>query len=97
MAIELTRGYLRIRIVSPSLFIKNSFRTHDVGHRGGVKRITGKSKDTGQWLTQSFIFEKKAIKENRESTMRTLTNIKSGLSIHDKREVDRFVKKIMRG
>ena len=50
--------YLRIRVRSPSAFVKGSFRTQDIGRRGHSKRIAGRLKTTGRWATQNFLIQK---------------------------------------
>ena len=47
--------YWRIQILPPELFKRGSFRTHDIGRKGGHKRIAGILKSTGRWATQSFL------------------------------------------
>lgn len=50
--------YVRYRIRLPSLFKKDSLRTHDIGRKGHSKRIAGKHKKTGKWLTQAILITK---------------------------------------
>lgn len=94
MPIELRGKYLRIRQLDPKLFIKGSFRTHDIGRRkGGTKRIAGRLKKTGKWATQSYIFEVDALKEGRLSTWNTLFKVKDKLSSRRWKELDDLQKK----
>jgi hypothetical protein len=53
--VHLTKRYARYRIMSPSLFEKSSFKTHDIGRKGHSKRITGILKSDGKWATQSVL------------------------------------------
>lgn len=50
-----TRRFDRLRVREPSVFIKGSFRTHDIGRKGFSKRIAGRLKSTGRWATQSIL------------------------------------------
>jgi predicted acetyltransferase len=52
--IEQVGSQYRIRILSPELFVKSSFRTKDVGIRGGLQLILGKLKKTGKWTVQAL-------------------------------------------
>ena len=56
---HLTKRYARYRIKSPRLFIKSSFRTHDIGRAGHSKRIAGKLKRGRKWATQSVLISRK--------------------------------------
>lgn len=52
---EITENYEQIRIIDPSEFQPDSFRTHDIGKKGYSKRIAGRLKSTGKWATQSML------------------------------------------
>lgn len=62
MPVELTDRFLRVRVRSPSSFKENSFRTHDIGRDGHTKRIAGISKKEGKWKTQSWLIDRKDLK-----------------------------------
>lgn len=50
----MTERYERRRIRSPNQFIHGSFRTKDIGHKGGTKLVVGRLR-TGKWATQSLL------------------------------------------
>ena len=52
--IEIKGQQLRIRVENPKSFIKSSFRTHDVGKRGRLQRVSGRLKSSGKWSAQSW-------------------------------------------
>jgi len=54
MVIELKGQQIRIRVKNPRLFKPDSFRTHDVGTKGKLQRITGKMKIGNGWQTQAW-------------------------------------------
>ena len=90
MPVEITKNYLRIRMKQPSLFLKGSFRTQDVGKAGGTKRIAAKLKKTRQFTTQGWIFELKALK-TRPSTLKTLRMIIPQLSLEDINKINKIL------
>lgn len=54
MAVELTKTQLKIRMKNPKFFIKDSFRTDDIGERGRLLRIVGRLKSNDGWRTQAY-------------------------------------------
>ena len=56
---HLTKRFARYRIKSPSLFIKSSFRTQDIGKPDHSLRIAGRLKKTGNWATQAVLISRK--------------------------------------
>jgi ribosomal protein S27AE len=73
----MTERFERHRILEPEMFVKGSFRTHDIGKPGRSKRIAGKLKDTGKWATQSLLISndepekmKKKLREQAEQLKR---------------------------
>lgn len=59
MKVHMTKRYVRYRIREPKDFVKNSFRTHDIGRVGHTKRIAGILKKSGKWATQAIIVNRK--------------------------------------
>lgn len=54
MPIEIVGQQLRIRVKDPKLFISKTYRTHDVGDKGKLQRITAIRKSTKKYSTQSW-------------------------------------------
>lgn len=51
---EIKGQQLRIRVLQPSIFVKGTFRTQDVGGKGKLHRIGGILKYNKKWATQSW-------------------------------------------
>lgn len=74
MPIETTGKYVRIRIRNPRLFIKDSFRTVDIGKPGRHKLIRGRLKSSRNWATQSVLTEKDLYYKHPELTATIVKN-----------------------
>ncbi len=92
MPIEITGRYMRIRVRSPAVFKKGSFRTHDIGRLGHSKRIAGIRKKTGKWQTQAFLINKNDIKKRDPKTMMLLGRI--GSLYNMRQEISRAIRRI---
>jgi hypothetical protein len=69
--------YLRIRVRSPKLFKRGSFRTQDIGRVGHSKRIAGRLKKTGRWATQNFMVSKADVRRHDPKTFKLILKIKA--------------------
>ena len=50
----MARKFFNLRVKDPGECRKKSFRTHDVGEKGGHMRIACRRKRTGKWMTQAW-------------------------------------------
>lgn len=94
MPVELTDRYLRIRVRSPGVFKEKSFRTDDIGRKGHSKRIAGIRKKTGKWATQTWLINRKDLRERDARAW----NLLSGVLVRYPRKklgVSRALKKVM--
>lgn len=73
--------YFRITIREKEQF--TSFKTHDVGEKGGIQRVTGKRK-SGSWATQAWLISKEkaqpwgqSLKANDEETQNLFNKLGS--------------------
>lgn len=58
IAYEETKRYHRIRVKSPKLFQSKTFRTVDIGRKGGMKAIVGRPKGKKTTMVQSYLIPK---------------------------------------
>src|SRR3990170_1861002 len=58
MPVDVTKNYIRIRIKSPSLFQKDSFRTIDISKSRGIKAVIGKLRGKSTTTVQSYLFDR---------------------------------------
>ena len=56
--IEKNERYIRIRILDPKYFKKNSFKTIDVGRKGYSKIINARLKSNNEWRTQAVLISR---------------------------------------
>ena len=56
---DLTRSFARYRQRDPSLFVRGSLRTKDVGRSGHTKMVFGKLRSTGEFQIQSVLVNRK--------------------------------------
>jgi len=75
MPIDISNNYVRIRVRSPRLFRKGTFRTHDIGRKGIDKRIAGILKRSNKWATQSYLISKNALMRKDKKTLNLLKQI----------------------
>lgn len=87
MPIEIGKRFVRVRIRSPKVFKRGTFRTHDIGRKGHSLRIAAIRKKTGKFATQSFIILKKDLVRGDPRALRLISRIKSthGITINLKR------------
>ena len=70
--VHFTKRFERHRIKSPSLFKKGSFRTHDIGMKGGSKRIAGVLKSSNKWATQAVLISRKEPRSMKVKLRKTI-------------------------
>lgn len=59
LEIGVTDKYFRARVERPSMFVKSSFRTIDIGKKGNTKAVIGKPKGLGKTRLQSILIPRK--------------------------------------
>lgn len=59
MRVDLTKRYARFRQRDPTLFVKGTLRTKDIGRTGHSKLIVGKLRSTKQFTIQSVLIDRK--------------------------------------
>ena len=64
--------YIHIRLISPTVFVKGTFRTIDLG--GGLKQVYGSIKGTNRWKAQNIMIPRSKIEQH--GTKLTIKNSK---------------------
>ncbi len=63
--ISLEKNFYRARIEQPSKFKPGSFRTLDVGKKGGIEIVRAKPKNSDKFKTQTILVEKSLVENRR--------------------------------
>lgn len=68
MPVETTKRWRRVRIRSPGLFIKSSFRVLDIGEPKKHMLVRARLKSTGDWATQAVMIDKETWKKDKKTS-----------------------------
>lgn len=87
MPIEIGKRFVRVRIRSPKVFRRGTFKTHDIGRKGHSLRVAGIRKKTGKFATQSYLILKSDLKKLDPRALNIVRAIKQkhGITVNLKR------------
>ena len=76
MPIEKTKSYIRIRILDPKYFKRDSFKTFDVGRKNFSKIINARLKKNNEWRTQAVLISREETPMMKKELMKQAKDLR---------------------